>query len=177
MVVRPLIAAAALAAFLPTTASADPEYLAAIEPAARAVAEEFRIPASVAAAQSALESGWGKSEMAKVDHNYFGFKCNAAGHGPIAIGCRDHPTTECTPDCHPAVGSFRVYETKEASFRDYGRLITTSKYYEGALPLAEDPDAFITEVAKKYATDPGYAEKVIKLMREHDMYAFDQPKP
>ncbi|MDQ3578991.1 MAG: glucosaminidase domain-containing protein [Actinomycetota bacterium] len=159
----------------PGWASADENYIALVSPAARAVAVEYKIPASVAAAQSALESGWGRSALAVESRNYFGFKCTAAGPGPIAIDCRDYPTTECTPECHPATAPFRVYTALPDSFRDYGRLLTTSAHYAAALPLAGDPDAFITEVGKKYATDPNYATKVINLMRTHDLYRLDAP--
>ena len=158
-------------------AAPDPNYIKAAEPAARAIAAEFKIPASVTAAQSILESSWGRSRLAVQDRNYFGYKCTAAGPGPVATGCREYPTTECTPECHPTVASFRTYDSMTASFRDYGRLITTSKHYAAALPLAGDANAFITEVAKKYATDPSYAEKVIKLMQTHDLYRFDAPQP
>ena len=154
----------------------DPEYLAVAGPIARAVAEEYGIPASVTAAQSILESGWGASKLAVEQRNFFGFKCVAQRPGPIAKGCAEYPTTECTPECQPAVAHFRVYESMTDSFRDYGRLITTSKYYAHALPFAEDADAFITEVAKRYATDPKYAGKVIRLMVEHDLYRLDAPE-
>ncbi|CRK60866.1 Flagellar protein FlgJ [peptidoglycan hydrolase] [Alloactinosynnema sp. L-07] len=157
------------------TASADEQYLALAEPAARAVAAEFGVPASVAAAQSILESGWGRSALAVDDRNYFGFKCKTSGHGPIAIGCREYPTTECDPECLPAVAIFRVYASMTDSFRDYGRHLTTSPYYADALPFAADPDAFITEVAKRYATDPEYAAKVIRLMKTYDLYRMDSP--
>ncbi|WP_436493117.1 glucosaminidase domain-containing protein [Actinokineospora sp. HUAS TT18] len=157
------------------SASADEDYLVQAEPAARAVATEFGIPASVAAAQSILESAWGRSRLAVDDNNYFGFKCKTTGHGPIAIGCREYPTTECTPECLPAVAVFRVYASMTDSFRDYGRHLTTSPYYAAALPLAADPDAFITEVAKRYATDPEYAAKVIRLMKTYDLYRLDTP--
>ncbi|SDC75238.1 flagellar protein FlgJ [Actinokineospora iranica] len=155
----------------------DAKFLTVAEPAARAVASEYKIPASVTAAQSILESGWGRSALAVNDRNFFGFKCTAAGPGPIAVGCRDYPTTECTPVCHPAKAWFRVYDSLGSSFRDYGRLITRSPYYAAALPLAGDPNAFIAEVATRYATDPMYADKVIKIMQDHDLYRFDRPKP
>lgn len=157
-------------------AEPDEDYLAIAGPAARAVAGEFGIPASVTAAQSILESGWGESRLAVNDRNFFGFKCTSAGPGPIAIGCRDYPTTECTPQCHQTTAAFRVYVSMTDSFRDYGRLITTSQHYAAALPLAHDPDAFVTEVAKKYATDPQYAKKVIDLMAKHDLYRLDAPQ-
>jgi flagellum-specific peptidoglycan hydrolase FlgJ len=131
----------------------------------------------VTAAQSILESGWGRSPLAASARNYFGYKCKGPGDpGPIAVGCLDHPTTECDPQCHPAVQVFRVYNSMTDSFRDYGRHLTTSPYYAAALPFAADPDAFITEVAKRYATDPRYAEKVIGVMRAHDLYRLDLPQ-
>ncbi|MGW5050766.1 glucosaminidase domain-containing protein [Actinokineospora sp. NPDC004072] len=151
----------------------DADYLAQAAPAARAVAAEYGIPASVTAAQSILESGWGASKLAVHHLNYFGFKCTSAGPGPIAVGCAQHPTTECEPECAPTVATFRVYGSMTDSFRDYGRLITTSEHYAAALPHAADPDRFITEVAKKYATDPEYAAKVIALMVQHDLYRLD----
>ncbi|GLZ43104.1 glucosaminidase domain-containing protein [Actinokineospora sp. NBRC 105648] len=161
----------------------DDEYLRAAEPAARAVAGEFGIPASVTAGQSILESAWGSSRLAVNDRNYFGFKCTASGPGPMAVGCHDYPTTECGLDpahpdaCTQVQALFRVYDSMTASFRDYGRLMTTSDYYAAALPLAHDPDAFATEVAKHYATDPDYAAKVIRVMRDHDLYRLDRPLP
>lgn len=151
----------------------DPEYLAAAGPAAKAVAAEYGIPASVTAAQSILESGWGASLLAVERNNYFGFKCVSGRPGPIASGCHEYPTTECTPECGPAVAHFRVYPSMAESFRDYGRLISTSKYYAHALPFADDADAFIREVAKRYATDPAYAGKVTRLMEQYDLYRLD----
>jgi flagellum-specific peptidoglycan hydrolase FlgJ len=150
------------------------DYLAAAGPAARRVQAEYNIPASVAAGQSVLESDWGRSTLSANDRNYFGFKCvSPSDPGPIATGCHQYNTTECTPLCHPEVAYFRVYRSMEDSFRDYGRLITTSSYYANALPYRTDPDRFIREVAKSYATDPDYATKVIDLMRNYDLYSLN----
>ncbi|WP_084468173.1 glucosaminidase domain-containing protein [Actinokineospora inagensis] len=171
----------------PGQASAAPtaRHRSAITPAAAAylklattlahvVANEFHIPASVTAGQSILESSWGQSRLAVNDHNFFGFKCTSAGPGPMAVGCHDYPATECTPLCHPVSSLFRVYDSTWASFRDYGRVLSTSKNYTGALPLAHDPNAYVTEVAKKYATDPNYAAKVIRIMQDNNLYQLDK---
>ncbi|MBM7771158.1 flagellar protein FlgJ [Actinokineospora baliensis] len=159
------------------TRAAQQEYLAQAGPLARAVAAEFGVPASVAAGQSILESSWGQSRLAVNDRNFFGFKCTAAGPGPMATACHDYPTTECTPDCHQVQALFRVYDSMQASFRDYGRVLSTSKNYAAARPLAHDPNAFVTEVARKYATNPTYAAKVIRIMQENDLYKLDAPLP
>ena len=155
------------------------DHIAIAGPAAQAVQAEFRIPASVTTAQSILESDWGRSRLSAADRNYFGFKCTSPDSpGPIAIGCHAYETQECTPGCHTTTAHFRVYRSMTDSFRDYGRLITTSGLYDHALPYREtDPDQFIREVAKKYATDPDYAAKNITLMRDHDLYRFNTGGP
>jgi hypothetical protein len=160
----------------PATASltAQSDYWAVAEPGARAVKAEYNIPASVAAAQAALESGYGASSLAAQYHNHFGMKCVSPGDpGPIAIGCRNFPTEECQPTCGPTTAYFRVYNTTTDSFRDYGRLLTTSSYYAHALPYRDDPREFIRRVAQSYATDPNYATKVIALMDANNLYRFD----
>ncbi|SFW58038.1 glucosaminidase domain-containing protein [Amycolatopsis australiensis] len=144
-------------------------------PIARAIHAAYDIPASVTVAQSILESNWGRSKLSTAERNYFGFKCVApASPGPIALRCAQYPTTECVPaPCHQVDAYFRSYASIDDSFRDYGRLLTTSANYSAALPLRADPDAFIRAVGRKYATDPEYANKVIKLMDLYDLRRFD----
>ncbi|WP_163509648.1 glucosaminidase domain-containing protein [Fodinicola acaciae] len=177
----PLVAAvttvllAAVAA--PAYADANTDYINAAAPSAQQVQAEFRVPASVAIGQSALESNWGRSKLTVNDRNYFGFKCTSAGDpGPIATGCHDYPTQECGPSgCQTVHAYFRVYATAADSFRDYGRLLATSSRYAPAFQYVDNPDQFIREVAKAgYATDPDYASKVIGLMQTYDLYRFNQ---
>ncbi|UOX87677.1 glucosaminidase domain-containing protein [Amycolatopsis sp. FBCC-B4732] len=154
---------------------AQDDYVAAAGPAAQRVRDDFDIPASVTAAQSILESNWGRSTLSVNDRNYFGFKCTSPTNpGPFAKGCAPYPTTECVPaPCHTVNAYFRSYDSMENSFRDYGRLLTTSSTYSSALPYRHDPAAFIREVGRHYATDPSYADKVISLMNTYDLYRFD----
>lgn len=151
------------------------EYVGAAGPIARAIHAAYDIPASVTVAQSILESNWGRSQLSVKELNYFGFKCvTPTSPGPIAVRCARYPTTECVPSpCHPVDAFFRVYASIPDSFRDYGRLLTTSSNYAAALPVRDDPDAFIRAVARKYATDPEYANKVIRLMDRYDLRRFD----
>ena len=144
-------------------------------PLAQQIHNTYDIPASVTLAQSILESDWGRSTLATAERNLFGFKCVAPDNpGPIATHCATYPTTECAPPpCHPVDAFFRSYGSIEDSYRDYGRLLTTSANYAAALPSRHDPDAFIRAVAQKYATDPGYADKVIQLMDTFGLRRFD----
>lgn len=159
------------------TSGFQASYVAAAGPIARAIHAAYDLPASVTVAQSILESNWGRSKLATAERNYFGFKCvTPSSPGPIATGCARYPSSECVPaPCHPVDAYFRSYASIEDSFRDYGRLLTTSPNYAAALPLRADPDAFVRAVAKKYATDPAYADKVIRLMDTYDLRRFDVP--
>ncbi|GLZ32549.1 hypothetical protein Lesp02_47370 [Lentzea sp. NBRC 105346] len=169
--------ATAIAGLMAGTAHADSQedFINVISPEAQAVQAEYRIPASVTAGQAIHESAWGKSTLSTRDKNYFGIKCGGSPPtpGPIATGCAEYPTTECTPTCHPATAYFRVYRSMTDSFRDYGRMLTQSATYAYALPYRNDPDRFIREVAKKYATDPDYAHLVIATMRTNNLYRLD----
>jgi flagellum-specific peptidoglycan hydrolase FlgJ len=150
-------------------------YVGEAGPIARAIHTAYDIPASVTVAQSILESNWGRSKLSTAELNHFGFKCvTPTSPGPIALRCARYPTTECIPaPCHPVDAFFRSYASVFDSFRDYGRLLTTSSNYAAALPVRDDPDAFIRAVARKYATDPEYANKVIRLMDLYDLRRFD----
>ncbi len=147
-------------------------------PAAQAVMAEYGVPASVGTAQSILESNWGRSSLSQNDKNYFGFKCTSASNpGPIAIGCHNYPTQECTPTCHTVNAYFRVYASMKDSFRDYGRLLSTSSLYAPAFQYVDNPDQFAREIARHYATDPDYANKVIGLMQTWNLYRFNNVTP
>ncbi|MFI6497872.1 glucosaminidase domain-containing protein, partial [Nonomuraea typhae] len=150
------------------------EFINAAGPAAQAVMAEFRVPASVGTAQSILESNWGRSKLSVNDKNYFGFKCTSPGApGPIAIGCHKYTTQECTPTCHNVDAYFRVYASMRDSFRDYGRLLSSNPVYAPAFQHLNDPDEFARQIGARYATDPDYANKVITLMRNWNLYRFN----
>ncbi|MFI5933728.1 glucosaminidase domain-containing protein [Actinoplanes sp. NPDC051494] len=174
--------AGAASVLAPQAAFATPgqdQFIASSVGPARTTHDDYDVPTSVTIAQAALESAWGTSSLSTNDNNYFGFKCVSSGEpGPIATGCHAYPTTECTPTCHTVTAYFRVYASRTDSFRDYGRLLTTSSAYASALPFRHDPDAFIEHVAELYATDPDYADKVESIMSAHDLYQYDNmPAP
>ncbi|HWO68537.1 MAG TPA: glucosaminidase domain-containing protein [Umezawaea sp.] len=157
-----------------SSAQSQADYWAAAEPRARAVKAEYDIPASVTAGQAAHESAYGGSRLAAEFNNHFGMKCvSATNPGPIAVGCRSLSTEECQPSCAPTTAYFRVYATMTDSFRDYGRVLTTSSNYTHALPYRHDPREFIRQVAQHYATDPGYANEIIAMMDANNLYRYD----
>src|SRR3982750_1433522 len=79
----------------PSAAPVDgPAYIAAVAPLARTWARSSGIPASVTIAQAIIESGWGRSALARDGNSQFGIKC-FGGPGAVAAACRSYPTSEC----------------------------------------------------------------------------------
>jgi flagellar protein FlgJ len=144
--------------------------------AARASQAAWKVPASVTLAQAINESGWGRSTLTRMDHNYFGMKC-FGDPGPIALGCRAYATHECgSHGCYATSASFRAYRDGIASFSDHGRLLATLSRYRPAFRYTHEPDNFARAIARAgYATSPVYARNLIALMKRYHLYQYDRP--
>ena len=71
---------------------------------------------------------------------------------------------------------FAKYESFEQSVTEHARFFLRNRRYARALQFKNDPDAFAREIhGAGYATDPHYADKLIKYMRDYNLYRFDQP--
>lgn len=137
------------------------EFIAAARAAAQASSARSGFPAEIAVSQAALESAWGSSKLACLAHNYFGIKAHG-GHPWIAL-----PTCEYVDGkCRRVMARFARYESMEACFADRDRLIATLDCYAESRACAADPEAFARALAKHWATDPRYAEKLLNLRRE-----------
>ncbi|GAB3227800.1 hypothetical protein GCM10027447_19210 [Glycomyces halotolerans] len=150
-------------------------FIDAHAPAAEAGRDATGVPASVTLAQAILESGWGKSALAREDHNLFGMKCFGSP-GDLAIGCRDYSTFECSPigGCFDMNATFRAYDNVGDSFRDHGELLSGWSRYAKAMTHRDDPDRFAREIHRAgYATDPKYSDKLIGIMQQYDLYRYD----
>ena len=124
-----------------------------------------------------LESGWGESALSRDDHNFFGIKCFFHWGGPIATGCKAYKTFECDAKgkCWPETAEFRTYASLADPVRDHGRFLRVNDRYAGAFTFSGDGDAFAREIARAgYATNPKYADKIIALMRQYDLYRLDR---
>lgn len=141
------------------------EFVNRVWPHAVEVSRSTGIPPQFLVAHSALESGWGKSEIRRADgsssHNLFGIKAGKNWTGPTV----DATTTEFV-DGQPqqVVEKFRDYASYEASFRDYANLLRNNARYSGVIGSQNG-----TEFAKGlqqagYATDPMYADKLSRII-------------
>jgi flagellar protein FlgJ len=134
--------------------------------AAIKVEKSSGIPASYMVGQAGHETGWGKHEIKMKgganSYNLFGIKAGAGWTGKVA----EVSTTEYVNGvAHKTVAKFRAYDSYEASFRDYARLITQSPRYAQASQQTESAHAFATSLKKAgYATDPDYAAKLSRAI-------------
>jgi flagellar protein FlgJ len=144
-------------------------------PAAVPSRDEYGVPASVTVAQAILESRWGKSKLATESNNYFGIKCHGGKAGGLATGCRTYRTRECDSDgCHYVDAQFRVYASMADSFRDHAVFLRNNPRYAEAFRHTDDPERFARELQRAgYATDPHYADSLIKLIRRYHLERYD----
>jgi len=141
-------------------------FLQTHQQAARGAEAQTGIPAAFMLAQAAHESGWGQREIRNADgssaNNLFGIKAGAGWKGAVA----EVSTTEVI-DGQPRklVQRFRAYASAADSFRDYARLMTDNSRYSQVLASGASAERFAQGLqAAGYATDPGYAEKLGRVI-------------
>lgn len=136
-----------------------------IQAAAR-IEKESGIPASYMVGQAGHETGWGQHEIklrgGHPSYNLFGIKADKSWTGKVA----EVTTTEFINGvAQRKIAKFRAYDSYDASFRDYARLITQSPRYAQASQQTGSAFAFASGLQKAgYATDPHYAAKLSRAI-------------
>ena len=123
------------------------------------------VPASITLAQGILESNAGQSVLATKGNNHFGIKCHNDWKGKT-MKMDDNAPKEC----------FRVYPNAEASFRDHSDSLRSRHRYKSLFDRKQTDYKGWARGLKKagYATDPGYADKLITLIEDYELYRFDK---
>lgn len=135
------------------------QFFALIAPAVLESSRRTGVPAAVTLAQAALETGYGKSTVGSAK-NLFGIR----GTGP-AGSVQGNDNGE--------IANFRAYHNWSDSVADHDRLLSTASRYRTAMSVRNDPDAFAREIHKAgYATNATYADQLIKIMRQYNLYAY-----
>lgn len=141
------------------------EYIARYKHIAIDHMERYGIPASITLAQGILESDSGNSNLARKSNNHFGIKCKKDWKGD-----RVYHTDDAPDEC------FRKYDSVEDSYEDHAEFLDKSPRYDKC--FAYDSDDYknwaLGLKAAGYATAPDYAQRLIKLIEDNDLYLFDQ---
>jgi flagellar protein FlgJ len=137
-----------------------PEQLAALRRIAEAAAAAERdtgCPAEISAAQCIVESAW---LAIAPGNNCFGIKAKAGDNCQYCL-TKEYLNGEWTSQTL----AFATYPTLTACFAAHAQLLQRGVYapawqhYQGN----HDLDAYIRGIAEHYATDPGYAPKILRL--------------
>ncbi len=144
----------------------NPEaFVDALSPYARAAAEQLGIDPGVLIAQAALETGWGQHVLhdsaGNSSFNLFNIKADSHWRGE-----RINVTTVEFKDglAVREKADFRRYDGLQQSFADYVDFLTSSSRYQPALAAGTDAEDYMRALQRAgYATDPNYADKVLRI--------------
>lgn len=143
-------------------------------PAAQAAAKELGLDPKAMLAQAAVETGWGQYMMHTSvgnTHNLFGIKAGANWQGDKAIV----GTLEFEQGlAKPTKAEFRAYSTFKDAMQDYVSFVKDNPRYEQALNNSAQPKRYFEELQQAgYATDPGYANKVLAVLDSEHIRGFN----
>jgi hypothetical protein len=122
------------------------------------------IPASITLAQGMLESDYGRSSLARLGNNHFGIKCHSDWNGQT-IRKHDDNRNEC----------FRKYRRPEDSFYDHSDFLKSGSRYSFLFDIDPlDYRAWARGLKRAgYATNPDYANLLIRKIDENKLYNYD----
>lgn len=118
------------------------------------------VPAAITLAQGIHETGAGQSELVRKSNNHFGIKCKSDWTGE-SVSHDDDAKGEC----------FRKYDNPFDSYRDHSDFLKNRPYYASLFKLdPTDYEGWAYGLKKAgYATNPRYAQILIKLIRDYDL--------
>ena len=127
--------------------------------------EKYKVPASITLGQGILESDAGNSQLAVMANNHFGIKCGGDWKGP-SIRKRDDGPNDC----------FRKYKNAKDSYIDHSLFLTGRPRYSSLFSYeVTDYKSWARGLQKAgYATDKAYANKLIKIIEDNQLYQYDK---
>ena len=142
------------------------EYISRYMPIAIAHMERYGIPASITMAQGILESDCGNSLLSMKSNNHFGIKCKRNWTGD-KVYHDDDAKGEC----------FRSYPSVEASYRDHAEFLDSQPRYDSLFAYSSDDYKSWARGLKAagYATAPDYAQRLIRIIEENQLFLLDRP--
>lgn len=153
------------------------EFIKTLYPYAKQAETKYKVPALVALAQSALETGWGKKAPGNM---FFGVKAGSkwTGKKQLLTTTEYHDTSGVD---YPVIINikkvenkykytvkdyFRAYDSPQGSFDDYAKFLTTNARYKKAFNYT-DPVLFAKEIAAAgYATASNYFDTLKVLIAQ-----------
>ena len=125
---------------------------------------KYKIPASITLAQGIIESSNGNSRLAVKAKNHFGIKCHDWEGKKIYAD--DDKKNEC----------FRSYKNASESYKDHSLFLTKYQRYEFLFDYKITDYKSWAQGLKKagYATNSKYADILIKVIEENELFKYDK---
>lgn len=112
--------------------------------------EKYGVPASVTLAQYALESGYGKSTLAKTKNNYFGMRNGSKG--------------------------WQEFGCMAESFDAHGKLLASERY-SSKTANASNVTEYVNAIAETYAPSSdgnnNYSGKILSIIEQNNLTQYD----
>lgn len=155
-------------------AQSHQQFIERLVPHAQELQDGYGVLPSIILGQAILESNWGKSTLASKYNNLFGIKAYG-DQKKVSLETKEFVNEEWIT----IQGDFKVYDSWEQSMDDhtqlfvqgvdwnpalYEKVITATNYQEAAQALQE----------AGYATDPGYAQKIIQVIEMYQLNQYDR---
>ncbi|EPF9729426.1 flagellar assembly peptidoglycan hydrolase FlgJ [Vibrio fluvialis] len=139
-------------------------FVASLKPFANKAAKALGVDSTLLLAQAALETGWGQKVVKNArgsSNNLFNIKADRSWHG-AKVATQTLEYQDQTPVMEKA--AFRSYSNYQDSFNDYVRFLANNPRYTTALRHGGSDEDFIRGIHQAgYATDPQYADKVLRV--------------
>ncbi|HAP9642457.1 TPA: glycoside hydrolase family 73 protein [Enterococcus faecium] len=155
-------------------AQSHQQFIERLVPHAQELQDGYGVLPSIILGQAILESNWGKSTLASKYNNLFGIKAYG-DQKKVSLETKEFVNEEWIT----IQGDFKVYDSWEQSMDDhtqlfvqgvdwnpalYEKVITATNYQEAAQALQD----------AGYATDLGYAQKIIQVIETYQLNQYDR---
>lgn len=148
-------------------------FIKVIAPIAQKEDKPYGILPSITIAQACLESDYGQSELAKKYNNLFGVKGTDPNNTKVLT------TKEYVNGQWQVIsGRFQVYDTYESAIKAHTKLFVNGttwnpNQYQHVLNAKDYRSQAKALEIDGYATDPGYAEKLIYVIEKYNLNQYD----
>ena len=143
-------------------------FLDALLPETLVLAREWALMPSVTLGQAVLESGWGRSSLARDHHNLFGIKAGSASEAVTLATTEYHRNRRVRTHAR-----YRIFDSWGESMAEHARLLGDDPRYANARPLWDEGPAFIEAIAPTYASDTRYPEHLAAIVDRYHLDRWD----
>ena len=134
--------------------------------------DEYEYLPSVTIAQAIIESGWGKSRLAREAYNYFGIKwTKGCGHDYVTMATKEQLSNGNYVKIY---ARFRKYKTLSDGIKDRFEFLSNNKRYSNLKGVTNYKEFCYLLKKDGYATSQTYAQKLIKCIEQYGLEKYDK---